>query len=443
MKFFLKERTRKRTPQNVRPASAFAAPALRKLNEAFAPARATPAAGRPSDTQQTYRDLLTRLQIPVNAETPDQVESEDTRAQGQFLARQERWEELEDLIRTHDQNRAATTSGAPLSELMLFGARADVVRAAEHALLHGKPASDADFFHGIEAMEYLLEDFADSYPIALVVAHMHIDIGWAWRGAIAKDDTREINREAFHSHFARATEILDRFCPKIHHSSALSAARCALLPGLEDPTKALCTEYESLIALDPLNPRHMRALGNYLLPRWYGDFDQLDLQARRIAAQTYDIWGAGAYAWVWFDSLLIDPSGLEVIEIEYFLDGVSDALKRRGDQHAANLMAAHLYRSWQYARGQYDTGALNSNLPPALRKGFDMVVHDHLREIHPLIWGHAEIGFENTSRVISKERLSEKGRDVALQAVAMPFMSSLKAGQTVHFTPEGITQANP
>ena len=443
MNFFFKDRSSQRTTDSARQTSGFAAPVLRKLTQTFAPAR--PVGQQPpiSEAQQNFRDMISRLQIPVNAATPDQIESETVRDEGQFLARQERWEELEDLIRTHDQNRAATTSGAPLSELMLFGARSDVVRAAEHALLHGKPAEDADFFHGVEAMEYLLEDFPDSYPIALVVAHMHIDIGWAWRGAIAKDDSREINREAFHAHFARASEILERFCPQKHHSPALSAARCALLPGSPAPTNALCAEYEALIALDPLNPRHMRTLGNYLLPRWYGDFAQLDLQARRIAAQTYEIWGAGAYAWVWFDSLLVDPSGLEVVEIEYFLDGVSDALERRGDQHAANLMAAHLYRSWQYARTQQETGALNHELPPALRKGFDMVVHKHLREIHPLIWGHAEIGFENTSRVISKERLSEKGRDVALQAVALPFMSSLKAGQTVYFTPEGITQNSP
>ncbi|MBO6897780.1 MAG: hypothetical protein JJ868_10460 [Shimia sp.] len=395
------------------------------------------------NSKSTHRDLLSRLEIPINASTPDQIESEHIRDHGQFLARQERWDELEEMIRTHDQNRATTATGTPLSELMLFGARSDVVRAAEHALLHGRPAEGADFFAGIEALEVLLEDYPNSYPMALVVAHMHIDIGWAWRGAAAKDDIRDANREAFQAHFDRAADILKAYCPKQHFSPALSAARCALLPGAAQPLNTLCAEFESLIELDPLNPRHMRALGNYLLPRWYGDYGQLDLQARRIAAQTYDIWGAGAYAWVWFDALLVDPNGLETLEVEYFIDGVTDALKRRGDQHSANLMAAHLYRSWQHARSHHDRDGLRKDLPLALRGGFDMVVRDHLREIHPLIWGHAEIGFENTSRVISKERLSAKGRDVALQAVAMPFMAGLQAGQTVHFSPDGITQINP
>ena len=424
-------------------AQGVSAPALRKLTRKLPLSRREAPEDSSLEAPQTYRDLQDRLQIPINTSTPDQMESDATRERGLFLARQELWEELEDLIRTHDQNRATTKAGTPLADLMIFGARSDVVRAAEHALLHGRPAKDADFFSGIEGLEYMLEDFPDSYPLALIVAHMHIDIGWAWRGAAAKDDVREINREAFHAHFDRASDILQRFCPKKHHSPALSAARCALLPGNPHPATLLAQEFESLISLDPANPRHMRALGNYLLPRWYGDFEQLDLQARRVAAQTFDIWGAGGYTWVWFDALLVDPTGLEMLEIEYFLDGVSDILTRVKDQHIANLMAAHLFRSWQISREQYYEDGLRQDLPPALRHGFDRVVREHLREIHPLIWGHAEIGFENTSRIISKDRLAQKGKEIALHAVAMPFLAGLQAGQTVYFTPEGITQINP
>lgn len=443
MKLFSKDRTRLQTDKTASRASAFAAPMLRKLGRSISTTRNQRPVAHPVGITPPNRDLLARLHIPVNAATPDQVESERLRDHGVFLARQERWEDIEALVRTDDQNRAATISGTPCADLTLFGARSDVVRAAEHALLHGKPAEDADFFRGVEALEYLLDDFPDSYPIALVVAHTHIDIAWAWRGALARDDSRTINRDAFRSHFARAREILAEYCPVTLHSPALSAAQCALLPGANDPAKAICKSYEALIALNPENPRHMRTLGSYLLPRWYGSFEQLDLQARRIAAQTYRSWGAAGYTWVWFDALLVAPEGLETIEVEYFLDGVADALNRQQSQHTANLMAAHLYRCWQHSGiGQHENNDTAAKLS-ALRDGFDMIVREHLREIHPLIWGHAEIGFENTSRVISKERLSEKGRNVAMQAVALPFMNSLKAGHTINFSPEGITQTAP
>ena len=389
-------------------------------------------------TGEPYSNLLDQLHIAVNTAPPDQTEADMARERGTFLARQDRWEELATLIAESDRMRRTTDAGQPIAELLAYGARADVVQAAEHALLHGRAAKDSNFFSGVEALEIMLDEARDSYPLALIVANMHIDIGWAWRGADAPDAVKDTNREAFHAHFDRAADILDAFCPETLQSPALAAARCALLPAHQTPELHVIREFERLIDLDPLNPRHMRALGNYLLPRWYGDFQALDLQARRTAARYYEDWGAAGYAWVWFDALLVDPEGLSVIEPEYFLEGARDILDLCHDQHTANLLAAHLYRCWQNARERYNETGQRPDLPPALRRGFERVVEKHLREIHPLIWGHAEIGFENTARIISPKRLAEKGRQTALSAIAMPFLKSLQDGQTITFGPDGI-----
>lgn len=391
-------------------------------------------------TSLTYKEMQEQLQIPICHATPDQVEADKAREFGLFMARQDRWEELADEIRNKDWQRATTPAGVPLAELMAFGARSDVVRAAEHSLLHGTPAEDSDFFSGVEALEAVLFDYPQDYVIALIVAQMHIDIGWAWRGARSSERVRDVNREAFEAHFARATDILDGFSPQELQSPALSAARCALLPGKADPGKHLVREFEALIDLDPRNPRHMRALGNYLLPRWYGTYAALDLEARKTAARTYDLWGAGAYTWVWFDALLVDHESFGMLETEYFLDGVKDILNCRPGQHTANLIAAHLFQSWQITRRQYHENGSRPDLAPALRRGFEDVVHNHLRELHPLIWGHAEIGFENTARIISSDRLARKGQETALNAVAMPFIKNLQAGEIIEFGPDGISQ---
>uniref|UniRef100_UPI00356B5AA4 hypothetical protein n=1 Tax=Shimia sp. TaxID=1954381 RepID=UPI00356B5AA4 len=339
-----------------------------------------------------------------------------------------------------DRTRMATAGGTPLAELMAYGARADVVGAAEHALLHGRPAPDCDFISGIEAMETVLMERPGCYATALIVAHMHIDIGWAWRGTAGNESMSDLNREAFEAHFARAAEILAEHCPDETRSAALLAARCALLPGREDPGFRLIREFESLFAADPHNPRHMRSLGNYLLPRWYGDFDRLDLEARRAAATFQEVWGNGAYAWVWFDALLVDPDGFDHVEAEYFLDGLGDILARRPDQYTANLLAAHLYKSWQITRDRHRANGRHPDLAPRLRTGFETLVRDHLRELHPLVWGHAEIGFENTARLISPQRLARKGHQTGLAAVAMPFLKSLQDGHAVQFSPDGISQ---
>lgn len=397
----------------------------------------------PGSTKPSNHELLERIQIPIEMTTPDQQASEQAREQGLYLARQDRWEELAEKIKRHDRDRATTCNGQSLAELMAYGARSDVVGAAEHALLHGKAAQDADYFAGIEALEAVLLERADCYATALIVAHMHIDIGWAWRGARNREFLSDLNREAFEAHFARAAEILADHCPSKEQSAALLSARCALLPGREDPGPQLVREFESLLSQDPQNPRHMRALGNYLLPRWYGNFQKLDLEARRAAACSQDIWGAGAYAWVWLDALLVDPDGFDQLEIGYFLEGIQDILTRRPDQYTANLLAAHLFKSWQTAQQRHHETGHRPDLPPVLRQGFETIVRDHLRALHPLVWGHAEIGFENTARLVSPERLAQKGRQTGLTAVAQPFLKALKQGYAVQFSPEGISQIRP
>ncbi|MCW8843508.1 MAG: hypothetical protein OQK00_08850 [Rhodobacteraceae bacterium] len=411
-------------------------PSLKALTKPFISKR------KPAEPQrmsgETYRNLQDQLHIAVNTAPPDQTEADIARERGTFLARQDRWQELAEDIADADRLRRTTDAGQSIADLLAYGGRADVVQAAEHALLHGRPAKGSDFFSGVEALEIMFDDARESYPLALIVANMHIDIGWAWRGASAETSVKAINREAFHAHFDRAADILDTFCPAELQSPALAAARCALLPGRPTPELHIIREFEQLIDLDPLNPRHMRALGNYLLPRWYGDFQALDLEARRTAARSYEDWGAAGYAWVWFDALLVDPDGLAVFEVDYFLEGTRDILDLCHDQHTANLVAAHLYHCWQTARARYEETGTRPDLIPALRRGFERVVENHLREVHPLIWGHAEIGFENTARIISPRRLAEKGQETALSAIAMPFLKALQDGHTITFGPDGI-----
>ncbi len=412
---------------------------LRKFST---PRDAAPLAFLPSSNVSTA-ELVDRIKIPVNNASLRLKSDSEKREHGQFLARQEFWEKLSAEIRDADQNRERTSQGTPVADLLVFGARADVVSAAEHALLHGKPAPESNFFEGVEALEDILKEYPDDYAIALILAHMHIDIGWAWRGTAPENEIEHRNREAFKVHFTRAAEILDQFCAHELNSPALSAARCALLPGIEHPADRIADDFEDLIDLDPKNPRHMRALGTYMLPRWFGSYEALDLQARRTAARTYDLWGAGAYTWVWFDAILSDPNSLDHLDTDYFMDGVFEILQNRPDQATANLIAAQLYCAWQASQQTARENGADSTQADALRTAFETVVQNNLREVHPLIWGHAQLGFDNGARSISIERLAQKGRDLAMNAVAQPFMKLLEEGITVHFGPDGITEIQP
>jgi len=347
------------------------------------------------------------------------------RIRGQFLARQERWQDLGAEIRRHDSARRATPGGSALADLLAYGARADVVRPIEAALADpGLMAAHAPRA-GLSALEGVLAEHADDYGVALVVAHAHIDIGWAWRGQGWRTEVPDRHRQAFQRHFDRAGEILDRFDAFGLDSPALAAARCALLPASPEPQSRVADDYEDLIDLDPGNPRHMRGLGNHLLPRWFGDYDQLELEARRSAARTGDIWGAGGYTWVHLDALTVDPGAFLRLDVPFFVDGMRDILTHRPDEHVANLWAA--FCAVTLAQPRYDAAPI----APAVRQvrsALDWILRDHLTEVHPLVWGIAARPGQASG---TREDMARLGRDFALARIARHFDRDLRRGMRV------------
>ncbi|MEM1073982.1 MAG: hypothetical protein AAF665_00905 [Pseudomonadota bacterium] len=322
----------------------------------------------------------------------------------------------------------------PVADLLCFGARADVVAAAEHALASGAPANDAPILDGIEALELtLLDDPSDMFR-AVTVAEAHMDIGWAWRGTGWLDEVPRCSLRAFEAHFDRARDILMPFQKTAPTSPICLSAWCGLNGASLAPDARVSRDYEQLIDLNPANPGPMRALGNYLSPRWYGSHEELELQARRTAARTHNDWGAGAYTWVMFDALPGDSVACANLDIEFFIDGLHDILTRRADQHTANLLAAFC----AHTIGQYKTGIPRADDNRAqIADCAHWIVRKHLKEVHPLVWAHAAVGFDNSTRVASTRRFAAQGRKNALQVIAALFQREIEDGRRIVFTANG------
>ena len=367
------------------------------------------------------------LQIPVREATPDEDECKRMRGLGQFLARQDRWSDLAAKIRLAERERSKTPGGMPVTDLLAFGARHDVVAAAEHAISEGLPASSPALLSGIGGLEAVLSEHKSDPAIALIVALAHIDIGWAWRGSSPEDDVPKKHRSAFAAHFDRAGKLLDGFNGIELDSPALSAARCALLPSLRNPRVRVADDYEDLIDLDPSNERHMRAMGNHLLPRWFGTYPQLELEARRTASRTQDIWGDAGYTWVMFDAIANDKGAREIVDVDFFVDGLRDILRHRPGQTTANLLAA------------YCAVSLPHHGPTApITDATDWIIRDHMTELHPLIWAHAAEGFDNATPVTSISRFAAHGKARALYVLGNLFEDEIADGLEIIFTPDGV-----
>lgn len=394
------------------------------------PPRSLPAPAQ-SDRHLNPEDFLS---IPVLDQSPDDRACREAHLRGQFLARQDRWDELAVEITAADKIRTATPGGMPIADLLAYGARCDVVHGVEHALMDGLTAGEGPLIDGIVALEAVQRDYASEPVITLIVALAHIDVGWAWRGTDWESVVPKLNRSRCAAHFDRAQLLLSPLCGIELNSPLMAAARCALLAGQRDPQSRIADDYEDLIDLDPHNHRHMRALGNHLLPRWFGDYDQLELEARRTASRTQDIWGAGGYTWVCFDAIATDEQACARVDVDFFIDGMHDILKARPDQAMVNLLTAFCATALRHGLG------INSeaDLPRMqIADCADWLIRDHLTELHPMIWAHAADGFDNNSRVTSLSRFAARGRADALQIIADQFRDDIDKGQRVTFTANG------
>ncbi|MBY6003592.1 hypothetical protein KUV62_06720 [Salipiger bermudensis] len=384
-------------------------------------ASAKAAPPRPRDTVAP-----TRLHIPVRGSSPDASDCESLRLAGRYLARQEEWARLSDQLREADTARAATKGGVPIALLLAEGACSDVVETALAAVAETDPTTARrTLFCLHDAVDRLGED-----PwLSCAVARAHLTLAEAWLMAPGGQEAAALRADARSQHLETAARLIAPFHPLEYDSAGIAALRCALLDLDPRPSRRVADEYEDLIDLDPGCPAHMRALGRDLMPSRFGNWDRLEIEARRTAGRTADVWGAGGYVWVWLDALSgAHQRGFAHVDAELFTEGLHDILTRRPDQHTANLLAAFC--------GMTLSGASEPSSARARISGcFGWIVEDHLREIHPALWASSR---PFACKTEGGERL-RLGESRARSALAEHFAHQLRLGREVHFTDSGVT----
>lgn len=377
---------------------------------------------------------LDRLSIPCPDPTLEERIRDANQNSALRLVRQEKWPELSAMVAAADTRRTMTPGGMAVAELMAFGARADVVLAVEHALIDKNPEHDAPLLRGIESLEYVLAENPDDYVVACIVAQAHMDLAWAWRGIGWDVEIAPRNREAFDAHFARARDIITPFNANATQSPLLAHTICALLSGDGSTGQRVADRYEALIDLNPENVAPYRTLGTHMLPRWYGSYPGLELEARRTAVRTRDTWGAGGYTWVMFDAICVDDTACARLDLPFFIEGLHDILSHRPEPHTANLLAAYCANTMGQALSGNDSADF---IRASIADCAGWIVREHLTELHPMIWAHAARGFANNLRVSSTARFARAGHDDAMRIIAGLFRSEIEQGKRIVFTDKG------
>lgn len=387
----------------------------------------SPRSGAPVPHEHITDTLIEQgLSLPVCSATEEETGAAAIYQAGRDLARQGEWAELDALIKLHDRARDMTQAGTPIAELLSAGARSDLSRALTSFANRRGLSADSDI---IRALDTFCEDLhADplGYGARIVAAEAYMDAGWAWyqQGLISNAPARHIAE--FQSNFRKAQDAIHDFSPLEENAPALAATQCSLLAGSADAARDVIDEYEDLIDLNPRAPSHMRAFGLHLLPRWFGNFATLEVQARRIAAQTEKVWGTGGYTWVWLDALAVDPSGFAYLDTGFFLEGIDDVLARRPSQHFINLFAAYLTR---YIDDNDDNGSGPDNdQNGGMRRRRSGLVRGRMNELHPWVWANGPMA--NTAHMIIEDRAQspafQKGKRLAQSALAEIYRTELR-----------------
>jgi len=310
------------------------------------------------------------------------------------------------------------------------------VNAVEHKLSLGHAGDRRKMIEGIMGLEAMCADHRDDPYLRTLVALAHIDVAWIWRGYSDVLSITVANGQRCAAHFDRAAALLHPLDGVALDSPFIAAAKCALFAGQQAGTPVqIADDFAALIDLDPDNHRHMRSLGTHMLPRWFGSYPALELEARRTAARTEATWGAGAYTWVYFDALALDPEACARVDIPFFMDGLRDILDRRPDQEMVNLLASYCAVA---LRNMEDAERIQAAKREDIAKAANWLIRDHLREIHPLIWAHAAQRFDNNLRIASPRRFADHGRKDALAFIAKLFSREIEAGQRVEFSASGL-----
>jgi hypothetical protein len=358
--------------------------------------------GRPAPEPGEAAEIERRVDVPVQARSPEQDEWSEIERGFAALADEGLWMSLLDRLRGVDQSRQRFASGKRYYECALAGAIDPVTRHL------GEPARIDAATAALTPLTTLHIGNLNDYMPAVLLAHALIEIGWAVRGPLPPGETPRDAKDAARVFFSRAEAVIESFDPILENSPMLAEARYRLAPGVEEGTEFLRDWYEDWADLDPSNPGMLATHASFLTPEWYGDYDEIEREARRAAKRAADGLGAGAYPCFWQAPLEADPSAVVRIDPEMFVAGTHDLLEGNRSQALVNDFVSLLFRLTLPTSLETPEQAERAQpIRERLAEGLREVILRHLTELQAPIWGIAETDIRRALAHVFAAELAE------------------------------------
>ena len=252
---------------------------------------------------------------------------------------------------------------------------------------------------------------ADAHPgdagLAAIAARAHLDVGWAWRGdGYAGEVTRQ-GWEELQRHYQLAAERIAPFMDgeKLHPSIAHAAHILARQNG--DDGREMRNLYDAWRSADPGNPQIYAEHGFHLLPRWFGDYDELAREAHRAGVAETDRLGAAPYFWLYAHVLECEELALTAADPEMFIEGVADHVRLAGTSHEANRVLRMLCEVWTAQAMDQRLQAAEAPVRDMARAAARAIVENRLFDIDASAWDGRCDDARRTIALLYKDEIDE------------------------------------
>lgn len=270
---------------------------------------------------------------------------------------------------------------------------------------------------------------SDPYLTALL-AQLYIDRGWCARGGGWSHEVTEEGWRELMSSFDKARALLARFDPREIRSPFYARVKFQLMVteeaenGLDHARDA----YQDWSDMDISNPLPHRQFAFFALPRWFGDWDSFDVEARRAADRTRTISGKAAYADFYLQALGYDEDDCLInLDPQYFAEAIHDLIRNDVNPAVRAQKLAVQLKEHVNVEPISIIGEVLSYSRQKKRKALKPLVREIL-ETHV-----THLGSEEGSAFEA----------AVLGVISDAFQRELKAGQDLSFTPEGIRMVAP
>ena len=355
---------------------------------------------------------LLKVEERTEDESGDAAEDLAERTQGWLDAGD--WDSFSTTLWEMDRTGAKTKAGDHLSKEMMGAVWAHVTKGIpkikdECGETLTKPIP-------LERLEPFM-DAAAAYPknpaIHALAAWLCLQVGWVYRGADYANYVSDEQFEKMNTMFQTADAFLDRFDAEEVGSPMLARVKYHRTAGVNTTLQNLTAAFETCMRLDPDDLSLMSDHAFHLLPRWYGNYDILDDQARRAYARTNQTRGATDYAAFYIDQIEADDGALATVDLDLFEQGLKDWVAWSDTpQETLNTILGRLSRVVFGSFGFAATPAIVKRQRKVVASIFKTLVKEHLDALIVKRWG--------------------TNRREAYYAIARAYIPELDKGETVY-----------